>query len=90
MGIIQKTKGKAILGGVTTTSFSSASCDIASGTVEVNGTARVNVAHGLGRIPKIVSVNMTTGSFVPILYSVDATNLNVTASGSSNVGWYAF
>lgn len=90
MGIHQKDKGSVIFGKVTTTSFSSASCDIASGTVEVNGTARVNVAHGLGRTPKFVSVNMTTGSFVPILYSVNATNLNITASGSSNVGWYAF
>jgi hypothetical protein len=90
MGIVHKTKGQSIFGAVSTESFSSASCSIASGTVEVNGTARVNVAHGLGVIPKVVSVFATTGSFVPIVYSIDATNLNITASGSCTVGYSAF
>ena len=90
MGIIQRLRGKSVFAKVTTASFAASSTSVASGTLTVNGTAEVTVAHGLAVTPKFVSVYTMTGSFVPICTTVNATNLVLTASGSTNLGWSAW
>jgi hypothetical protein len=93
MGIIFKTKAKMVAGQVTVTKsggINVGGLGIASGTANV-GTASTNIAHGLGRVPVMVSlipVGTTCGTVVQSAVA-DGTNIKAIALTAGACSWSA-
>jgi hypothetical protein len=87
MAIGLKVKNQAVLSNLEVSAITN---NIASGTATI-GTAATNVAHGLGRVPVMISVlpiGTTAGTIVQSAVA-DGTNLKLIATVAGAVSWSA-